>query len=313
MADKSKDDGHGGGGHGHLDPAHLIGHVKDSEYFEVPSMIVPGGKVKLDALQLNKSKDAVFTPKIGVPQVDELLSPVTFRFTKYMALDLVAAVLLVACFVRLAGRVRTGDRPVGRWWNMLEAILLFLRDEVARPSIGQKDGDKYLPFIWTMFFFILTCNLLGMVPWAGSPTAAFAVTGSLAFIVFCVVVGSGMKRLGAVGFWKAQVPHMEVPLVIGIGLIPMIFVIEVMGMFIKHFVLAVRLLANILAGHLVLTVLVTFILVAKEQGALVYAVAPASIFGAVALSMLEVFVAFLQAYIFCFLTSLFIGMALHPH
>jgi len=229
-------------------------------------------------------------------------------------LDLVAACLLVFVFVRLAGRIRTGDRPVGRWWNLVEMILLYIRDEVVRPSIGRKDGDKFLPFMWTMFFFILACNLLGMVPWAGSPTAAFAVTGSLALIVFVTVIGAGMMRLGVVGFWKAQVPHMDLPGPIGFFLVPMIFVIEVMGLLIKHFVLSVRLLANILAGHLVLTVLVTFIIVAlKQGGGLVFLVAPASIFGAVALSLLELFVAFLQAYIFVFLSSLFVGMALHPH
>ena len=121
-----------------------------------------------------------------------------------------------------------------------------------------------------------------------------------------------MTKLGAVGFWKAQVPHMDLPFVLAIFLMPMMFVLEVMGLLIKHFVLAVRLLANMMAGHLVLAVLLAFI--AVSAGSIVwYGVTPASVLGATALNMLELFVAFLQAYIFTFLSALFIGMAVHPH
>jgi F-type H+-transporting ATPase subunit a len=108
------------------------------------------------------------------------------------------------------------------------------------------------------------------------------------------------------------VPHMDLPLPLAIALKPMVFVIEVLGMFIKHGVLAIRLLANMMAGHLVLAVIMAFILAAANSVAW-YGVAPASILGATALSMLELFVAFLQAYIFTFLSALFIGMAVHPH
>ena len=121
-----------------------------------------------------------------------------------------------------------------------------------------------------------------------------------------------MVKLGPIGFWTGQVPHMDLPSALAIILKPMIFVIEVMGLCIKHFILAVRLLANMLAGHMVLAVIMAFI--AASAGSLAwYAVAPASVFGAVALSLLELFVAFLQAYIFTFLSALFIGMAVHPH
>ena len=195
---------------------------------------------------------------------------------------------------------------------MMEAMLLFIRDEVARPSIGKEDADRFVPFLWTIFFFVLGCNLLGLVPWAGSATGALATTGALALCTFSVVVGAGMSRLGAVGFWKAQVPHMDLPFVLAIFLIPMIFAIEILGLLIKHFVLAVRLLANMMAGHLVLAVLLAFI--AASAGHIAwYGIAPASVLGATALNLLELFVAFLQAYIFAFLSALFIGMAVHPH
>ena len=131
-------------------------------------------------------------------------------------------------------------------------------------------------------------------------------------IAFSAVLGTGMVKLGVVGFWKAQVPPMELPLVLAIFLLPMIFAIEVLGLCIKHFVLAVRLLANMVAGHLVLAVIIAFILVSARSVAF-FAVAPASVLGATALMMLELFVACLQAYIFTFLTALFIGTAVHPH
>jgi F-type H+-transporting ATPase subunit a len=165
-----------------------------------------------------------------------------------------------------------------------------------------------------MFFFVLACNLMGMVPWAGSPTGALATTGALALCTFATVVGAGMMKMGPVGFWKAQVPHMDLPLPLAIFLKPMVFAIEVLGLGIKHFVLSVRLLANMMAGHLVLAVLVAFVAAIAPFGtAAIAGVGAASVLGATALSLLELFVAFLQAYIFTFLSALFIGMAVHPH
>ena len=93
---------------------------------------------------------------------------------------------------------------------------MFIRDEVARPAIGHHDADKFLPYLWTIFFFVLTCNLLGMLPWLGSPTGAFGVTGTLALMTFAAVVGAGSKKLGVMGFWAAQVPHMHLPFVLAI-------------------------------------------------------------------------------------------------
>ncbi len=237
-----------------------------------------------------------------------------FVVSKFMVLELIVALLLVAVFVPLARRIRSGEPVRGRFANMMEVMLLFLRDEVARPAIGKHDADRFLPFLWTMFFFVLFCNLMGMLPWSGAVTSALAVTATLALISFAVVVGAGSLKLGAVGFWKAQVPHMDLPGPLGVVLRPMIFVIEVAGLCIKHVVLAVRLLANMFAGHVVLAVILGFIAhEAVVETGLWYGVMPASLFGAVALSMLELFVAFLQAYIFTFLSALFIGMAVHPH
>ena len=237
-----------------------------------------------------------------------------FRFTKFMLIEVVAVVLLVAIFVPLARRAARETAPRGRLWNFFEAILVFVRDEVARRGIHGADADRFVPLLWTTFMFILFCNLLGMIPFAGSPTASLSVTGPLAVCMFATVLVSGMQKLGPLGYWKAQVPHMELPFVMALILNPLIFVLEVVGTAIRHGVLAVRLFANIFAGHTVLAVLLLFIVSAAEVGSgLTYLIAPASVLGVVALSLLERFIAFLQAYIFTFLAALFIGMALHPH
>ncbi len=200
----------------------------------------------------------------------------------------------------------------GTFWNLLETMVLYIRDNVVRPAIGAHDADKFLPYLWTLFFFVLFCNLLGILPWSGTPTSALGVTAVLAGITLLTVIGAGMQKLGIVGYWKAQVPHMDLPRPMAVFLLPMIFAIEVIGLFIKHIVLAVRLLANMFAGHVVLAVIIGFIAMSAHSVAW-YGIMPASVLGSVALTLLELFVAFLQAYILTFLSALFIGMAVHPH
>jgi F-type H+-transporting ATPase subunit a len=196
---------------------------------------------------------------------------------------------------------------------MVEVMLLFIRDEVARPSIGKHDADRFLPLLWNMFFFILFCNLLGVLPWAGSPTGSLSVTGVLAIITFCVVVGTGMLKFGAWGYVKGLVPHMDLPLVIKVPVLVLLFPIELAGLIIRHAVLAVRLMANMFGGHLVLGVILGFIAMSANFILAWLGIMPLSVLGSAALTLLELFVAFLQAYIFTFLSALFIGMAVHPH
>jgi len=291
----------------------LFGHVKDADYFHVPRVLdFADGDGHLALPQPMKFDEPITLLQSPMPAINKMVEPLDGRLTKFMVLELVAALLIAVIFISLARKIRGGGRPVGRTWNFLEAFLVFLRDEVARPAIGKHDADRFLPFIWTLFFFVLGCNLLGMVPWMGSPTGALAVTSMLAIITFAVVVGAGMAKMGPVGFWTGQVPEMDLPFVLAIFLVPLIFVLEVGGLLIKHFVLAVRLLANMFAGHIVLAVIVAFIS-AAWMSPMIWGIAPASVLGATALSLLELFVAFLQAYIFAFLAALFIGMAVHPH
>ncbi len=236
------------------------------------------------------------------------------QITRFMVVELVVAVLMFAIFVPLAVKIKSGKPVRGRFWNLLEVFLLYLRDEVMTPAIGKKDVGRFAPFLWTLFFFILFCNLAGLIPWFGaSPTGALATTTVLAASTFVVLLAAGMKEFGVVGFWLAQVPAMELPTALAIFLKPMIFAIEIVGLLVKHVVLAVRLLANMFAGHLVLAVLLGFIAGTADCFALWLGVAIASVTMSVALSLLELFVAFLQAYIFVFLASIFIGMARHRH
>ncbi|MEM9941612.1 MAG: F0F1 ATP synthase subunit A [Planctomycetota bacterium] len=301
-------DGDAGHEHGHdhgeidyLAPSHLFEHVQDTTFFHLPKFM--GGHWDIAHPLASTKQD----PIVGTSKFPILIG----RPTKFMVLELVGALLLVVVFTWMARKTKTGERPKGRLRNFLETFVVFIRDEIARPNIG-KEADEYLPFLLTMFFFVLTLNLFGMIPWLGSATGALAVTGVLALITFVVVVGAGTKKMGFVGFAKAQVPHMDLPPALAVILIPSIWAIEIFGLIVKHFVLAIRLFANMFAGHLVLSVFLAFIGVTAGT-ALSYIVGPAVILGSIAFSLLELFVAFLQAYIFTFLASLFIGSALHPH
>jgi F-type H+-transporting ATPase subunit a len=176
------------------------------------------------------------------------------------------------------------------------------------------EGDRFVPLLLTIFFFVLGCNLLGMLPWAGSPTASFSVTLALAGVTLATVVIAGMMKFGPLGFFVNQVPSMDLPLPLAIVLKPMIFGIEMLGLLIKHGILAVRLLANMVAGHLVLLGIMGLITAAATATLGTWAtVTSISVVGSALFSLLELFVAFLQAYIFTFLSALFIGAAVHQH
>jgi F-type H+-transporting ATPase subunit a len=304
---------HGAPAHNPLDPNVLFGHVEDSDEIHVPRIMTSEsahGHIKIP--QPFKREEPIFQAQTKSALVNRIIQPLDLKITKFMVIEALVAILILIFFVLLGRALKGGAIPRGRFRNMLEAMLLYFRDGVARPCIGHHDADRFVPFLWTIFFFVLGCNLFGMIPWMGSPTGALAVTATLAFVTFLVVIGSGMMKLGAVGFWKAQVPHMDLPPLLKVLLVPMIFAIEIFGLLVKHGVLAVRLLANMMGGHVVLAVILAFI-AASAQSLWWWGVMPASVLGATALSMLELFVAVLQAYIFTFLSALFIGMAVHPH
>jgi F-type H+-transporting ATPase subunit a len=244
--------------------------------------------------------------------------------SKFMVLELIAFGIILAIFIPACRRIAKGGVPRGRLAHGVEAVLLFIRDEVAIPTLGTHDYKRFLPFLWTLFIFILVMNLLGMVPYMGSPTASIAVTGVLALVAFVVIHYNGIKANHGFGHYlqtfrvkidregallKILAPFIEVG----------IFLLEILTAFIRAIVLAVRLFANMLAGHTTLFVLLSFIAMigmAIEQGQAgegwFWAITPLSVIAVVLLSMLELFVAALQAFVFVFLTSTFLGMAMHP-
>jgi len=233
-------------------------------------------------------------------------------FSNHMLMLLVATVLMLI-ILPLAAR-RKGLVASGRLGLFFEIICVFLREEVVRPVL-QEDTDKFIGFLWTLFFFILFCDLLGMVPVdgiiyflsfgrlehvGGAATADIWVTGALAALAFVMIHVSGVRHQGLWGYFKNFIPHVPWPLV------PVMYVLEFIGALIKPFALAVRLFANILAGHAVLGAFLVLIMMSRS-----YLIGGVTILGCAAFGLLELFVAFLQAYIFTYLTTIFIGAAVH--
>lgn len=231
--------------------------------------------------------------------------------SKFIVLQLFAAGMIAFFYIRLARRVRDGSPPRGWFWNALEVMLTYIRNEVARPTLGDHEADKYTPFLWTAFLYILINNLLGIIPFMGSATGSLWVTGALALCAFAVIHGAAIMKHGPVHYIQSYYPHIDAPGGPLIGLF--IAGIEIFGHGIKAFVLAVRLFANIFAGHTVLAVILGFVAMAKNTHLVLFVpISIGSVIFIVCLSFLELFVAFLQAYVFTYLTSLFLGSTLHP-
>lgn len=282
-------------------------------------------------------------PPEQVPDWLKWLLP--YGFTKFMLLELIVAALIVALVVPVARRLKSGALPKGKWANAVEGLLLFIRDEVARPSIPDEHhhdhghdhanhghdahahkaahrADRYLPLLWTVFLFILGCNLIGMIPFSGSPTGSIAVTGVLSLITFVVIHFSGVASVGPGKYMASFVPQVEgVPGVMKVMIQAGVFGIEFMSLFIRNIVLAVRLFANMVGGHTALFLMLLFIQLIGQAGAatpgsaadwLFWPVTVGSTLLVLAMSMLELFVALLQAYVFTMLTATFIGLAVAP-
>ena len=258
----------------------------------------------------------------------ELFSVGPVRFTNHMFMVLVSAVLVFLVFRFTASRVRTGRIGAqedfvtrGRFAQFFEAICVFIREHVVRPQLGHLT-DRYIGYIWTVFFFILFCNLLGAVPigsvvgiiantlgstypawwahWWGTATTNLAITSALASVSLVAIVGIGIREQGRHYFEHfAPVPFKPWPMALIAGLL---VVLEVMGVFVKASVLALRLFGVMTGGHMVIAVLIglTFFFGSHLVGLV-------SLVGALAISLLELFIAGLQAFIFTFLTTIFIA------
>jgi F-type H+-transporting ATPase subunit a len=265
---------------------------------------------------IDHDKIEIFTEiaDVSIP----LLKIGDFQLTLYMLLEVVAAAIILLVYLPLSRKISTGEPPRGTFWNFFEVVLTYIRDEVAKPSIGEKDADRFVPFLWTLFLFIVLCNLLGLVPFLGSPTASLSVTGVLALLAFLLIHGSAIIRLGPLHYLQSFIIRIDLghPLAnifLGIPLTAFLFVLEVISALSRGLILALRLFANMVAGHLVLAVMLSFIsMAAKSADYIFWPVTLVSITMTLAVSFLELFVAFLQAFVFTLLTAIFLGMALHP-
>lgn len=211
--------------------------------------------------------------------------------TKNAVMMWIVSLVLIAILIPIAKK----DKKRGLGRTVAETFLLFIRDELAMPQIGEK-GIVFVPFLSTLFCFILFCNLLGLFPFASCATANINVTASLGLISFCFIHYSGMREHGYLGYFKALVPPVPG------WLWPLMFVIEVVGHISKPVSLAIRLFANLTSGHIVLLAFLSVIFITRS-----YAFAFSCVLGGVAICTLEILVAFLQAFVFTYLTTVFLG------
>jgi len=221
--------------------------------------------------------------------------------SKAVLMMIISSAVLIVMFAWAMRRVRLEGAPTGIT-NALETIVVFVRDEIAMPAMGRKWGGRFTPFLCTVFFFVLMCNLLGMVPGGYTATSNLNVTATLALITFALIVIMALLDQGPVKYIK----HMAGPPGTPALIVPLVFFIEVLSLFVKPIALTIRLGANMTAGHIVILVMISFIFVFQSVW-----MSALSVPLAVAITLLELIVAFIQAYVFTLLSSIFIGMGLH--
>ena len=229
--------------------------------------------------------------------------------TRHLVFALLAAAIVLLIFVRMARLYQKGigrdTAPRGLFQNMMESLVIFVRDEIAKPNLKEA-APRFLPFLLTVFFFVFVCNLLGLVPLGSTATSNLTITAALALITFILTQVNGSRDHWLHVFWPPGIPTP-----IRLLLIPT----EVMGLFTKPVALAIRLFANMTAGHLVILSLIGLIFsFAQEYGSVAgYGVVPVSLAFTLFVYLLELLIATIQAYIFAFLSALFIGMAIEEH
>jgi F-type H+-transporting ATPase subunit a len=246
-----------------------------------------------------------FAGEVHLPKIE--LWGIDFSITKHVVMMLFAAALLVVV-LGFAGRRRSPDEVPTGFAAAIEAVVEFIRNEIAIPNMGEKLGITFTPYLCTVFFFILTCNLLGLIPYAATATGNVSVTGALASLTFILTQAMGIKANGLGGYLR----HLTG------GVHPTMWIImvpvEFLGLFTKPFALCIRLFANMTAGHVVILSLISLIIIFGKGGEnpfAGYGIAPVSVAFGLFVNLLEILVALIQAYIFTLLTSLFIGFAAH--
>ncbi len=280
-------------------------HITDGFHMELPYWAPPFYKEICLGRHVGEHGCEALWPDVKV-------GPLTLNFspTKHLVFLLLAAVissvLLIGAARSHARHSQSAGRPKGFAAGM-EALVLYIRNEVILPNVGHH-GNGFVPYLLTCFFFILTANLLGLMPYGSTSTGNIAVTGMLALMTFVTVEVAGMRALGShylstIFYWNK-----DLGIVMRVLMLILVSPVELIGKFTKPIALAIRLFANMTAGHIVLLAFLGLIFTFKS-----WAIAPAPVLMAVALSILELLVAFLQAFIFTLLSSVFIGLIRESH
>lgn len=269
---------HGGEQGGNLF-TELLHHVQDSHELELP-----------------------FIGHVALPRFEPLHVAgltVDLSITKHVVFLWFAAALLMA-LVTIAARQNKRNRVPSGLGNLMEVLVQFTRDEIVIPNMGLR-GVKYMPYLLTTFFYILIMNLLGLIPYCASATGNVSVTAGLAAIAFVMIQAAAIRSQG-IGHYLAHLTG-------GVhwALWPIMIPIEILGLFTKPFALCIRLFANMTGGHIVIVSLIGLIFIFKS-----YLIAIGPLGFVLGINFLEIFVAFLQAYIFTMLTSLFMGLGMQP-
>ena len=283
--DTHKDDNHGHSSS--VDGKLIMQHMTDDRIFEIfnPLMLIPTS-ILPKGWSTHPIEISIY-PENGKPYFG------INKIVVMMWINVIALILFFTIGFDKKKKVQSG------FGNFLELLIVFIRDEVVYENLGVKQGKKFLPLILTFFFFILVMNLFGLIPGLATPTANINVTAALAIITMITYILYGNKD-----FWKHIFATPGVPL----WLLPIMIPVELLGLFTKPFALAVRLFANMNAGHIVIFAFLGIIINMKS-----YWVAIGSVPMAIAINMLEIFVSFLQAYVFSLLSIIFISIAVEEH
>lgn len=285
---------------------YMIHHMADAPYVDLF-----GTKIELPQF------DAVTTPQVGLGPVQIPGLEIDLSITKHVLFLFLASILTILTMwlaAREARKIDQGEEAPGGLLNAMEAFYMYLRDEVAMKNIG-RGGERFVPLVITLFFFILYANLLGLVPSGATATSNIMVTAALALVSLVAIEAAGMKELGFAG-WLRTIFHTPEGLHPAMKPIMMVIMVpvELLGKLTKPFALAIRLFANMTAGHIVLLSLLGLIITYggfQAWPALTAVVGPLVL--GLFIMFLEIFVAFLQAYIFAILTAVFIGLIRHAH
>ncbi|SHI66162.1 ATP synthase F0 subcomplex A subunit [Mesonia phycicola] len=250
-----------------------------------------------DIYMLNEGEHAVKFDEDHHPI--NAVKPLDLSVTKNVAAMFLTVIIMLIVFLSLSKKLKKTKKAPKGLNNALEALVLFVRDDIARPQIGEKKYKKFMPFLLTVFFFIWITNLLGLFPGAANVTGNISITVSLGLITLVLMLVNGNKEFWQHTLWMPGVPGFVKPI---------LAIVELLGLFVKPIALMIRLFANITAGHIIILSLLGLIFILESAG-----VAGVSVPFALFISVLELLVAFLQAFIFTMLSALFIGISVAEH